>query len=166
MVTAATGIPQRPFPLPLLQHYDKMSYERYSDMKSPGTISGVFICGDGKTGCCYRMIRKFIGYYRPHLPLFMLDFGCALITALMDLVFPYVVQLMIDDVFPSRNLRLILAISGGLLVFFIVRSILQYIVDYWDMYSGSGWSTICERIYSSISRSYPLITLTIRAPAK
>jgi ATP-binding cassette, subfamily B, bacterial len=84
----------------------------------------------------YRMIRKFIGYYRPHLPLFMLDFGCALITALMDLVFPYVVQLMIDDVFPSRNLRLILTISGGLLIFFIIRSILQYIVDYWGHVLG------------------------------
>ena len=82
------------------------------------------------------MIRKFIGYYRPHLPLFMLDFGCALITALMDLVFPYVVQLMIDDVFPSRNLRLILTISGGLLIFFIIRSILQYIVDYWGHVLG------------------------------
>ncbi|SMP44195.1 ABC transporter ATP-binding protein [Anoxynatronum buryatiense] len=82
------------------------------------------------------MMRKFIRYYRPHLPLFTLDFGCALITALMDLVFPFVVRLMIDEVIPSRNLNLIFMISGGLLIFFIIRSLLQYIVDYWGHVLG------------------------------
>jgi len=76
------------------------------------------------------MLRRFISYYRPHLPLFTLDFGCAFITALMDLVFPFVVQMMIDQVIPSRNLRMMIIISGGMLVFFVIRSILQYIVDY------------------------------------
>ncbi|MDW7670398.1 MAG: ABC transporter ATP-binding protein [Bacillota bacterium] len=82
------------------------------------------------------MLQKFIRYYRPHLPLFMLDFGCAFITALMDLVFPFVVQTMIDQILPSRNLRLILMISGGMLVFFVIRSVLQYIVDYWGHVLG------------------------------
>lgn len=82
------------------------------------------------------MLRRFISYYRPHLPLFTLDFGCAFITALMDLVFPFVVQMMIDQVIPSRNLRMMFIISGGMLVFFMIRSILQYIVDYWGHVLG------------------------------
>ena len=82
------------------------------------------------------MIRKFISYYRPHLPLFSLDFGCAFLTALMDLVFPFVVQKMIDEVLPSGNMKLLLMISGGMLVFFLIRSGLQYIVDYWGHVLG------------------------------
>lgn len=82
------------------------------------------------------MLRKFISYYRPHLPLFSLDFGCAFLTALMDLVFPFVVQKMIDEVLPSGNMKLLLMISGGMLVFFLIRSGLQFVVDYWGHVLG------------------------------
>ena len=35
------------------------------------------------------MIKKFISYYKPHIPLFLLDMLCALGIALVDLAFPY-----------------------------------------------------------------------------
>ncbi|MCC5910968.1 MAG: ABC transporter ATP-binding protein [Clostridiaceae bacterium] len=82
------------------------------------------------------MLKQFAKYYRPHLPLFLLDFGCAFLMAIMDLVFPFVVGWMIDDVFPSRNLQVILWVGVGLLLLYIVRSILQYIVDYWGHVLG------------------------------
>ncbi|SET77045.1 ATP-binding cassette, subfamily B [Natronincola peptidivorans] len=83
------------------------------------------------------MIRKFIPYYRPHLPLFIMDFSCAFIMAAMDLVFPFVVRMMINDVFPAQNLDMILWIGAGMLVLYIIRSILQYIVDYWGHVLGT-----------------------------
>lgn len=83
------------------------------------------------------MLKSFIKYYRPHLPLFFLDFGCAFMMAGLDLVFPFVVGLMIDDIFPSKNIRAILWIGVGLLVLYIVRSILQYIVDYYGHVLGT-----------------------------
>lgn len=82
------------------------------------------------------MLRHFIRYYRPHLPLFILDFTCAFIMSMMDLVFPIVVMKMIDDVFPSQNLLLIMWIGLGMLVLYIVRAGLQYIVDYWGHVLG------------------------------
>ena len=82
------------------------------------------------------MIRRFIRYYRPHLPLFILDFGCAFLTAIMDLVFPFVVQILIDDVIPGNQIQLLVFISVGLLLFFVVRSLLQYVVDYWGHVLG------------------------------
>ncbi|ABR50728.1 ABC transporter, transmembrane region [Alkaliphilus metalliredigens QYMF] len=82
------------------------------------------------------MIKRFIKYYKAHLPLFYLDFGCAFLMAGMDLVFPFVVRKMIDDVFPARDLRLILWIALGMVILYIVRSILQYIVDYWGHVLG------------------------------
>ena len=51
-------------------------------------------------------IRHFIRYYKPHLPLFMLDFTSAFIVAILDLVFPKVTSFVIDDVIPAKNLDL------------------------------------------------------------
>lgn len=82
------------------------------------------------------MLRKFINYYRPHLPLFILDFSCALILAGIDLVFPFITGKMIDDVFPKQDLKLILFIGLAMLLLFIVRTIIQYIVDYWGHVLG------------------------------
>ncbi|SNS04359.1 ATP-binding cassette, subfamily B [Anaerovirgula multivorans] len=82
------------------------------------------------------MLQKFVRYYKSHLPLFTLDFTCAFIMAIMDLVFPYVVVRMIDDVFDTRNLQTILWVGAGMLLLYILRSILQYIVDYWGHVLG------------------------------
>lgn len=81
-------------------------------------------------------MKRFIPYYRNHLPLFILDFTCAFIMALLDLIFPMVVSLMVDDILPARNLRWILFAGGGLLILYIVRYILNYIVDYWGHVLG------------------------------
>ncbi|AKL94317.1 ABC-type multidrug transport system, ATpase and permease component [Clostridium aceticum] len=82
------------------------------------------------------MLKKFIQYYKPHLPLFIMDFSCAFVMAGMDLVFPFVVGKMIDDVLPSRNLQTILWVGIGMLVLYVFRSILQYTVDYWGHVLG------------------------------
>lgn len=83
------------------------------------------------------MLVKFIKYYKPHLPLFILDFSCAFIMAGMDLIFPFVVGIMIDDILPSRNLNLIIWIGIGMLILYIIRSVLQYIVDFYGHVLGT-----------------------------
>lgn len=82
------------------------------------------------------MITRFAKYYREYLPLFILDFSCAFIMAGLDLVFPVVVNTMIDDILPQKDLKLILWVAAGLLVLFIIRYFLQYIVDYWGHVLG------------------------------
>ena len=82
------------------------------------------------------MVSRFIKYYRPHLSLFLLDFSCAFLMAGLDLVFPIAVRKMIDDILPERNLTLILWVAAGLMLLYIVRYALQYIVDYWGHVLG------------------------------
>ncbi|MGI6615437.1 MAG: ABC transporter ATP-binding protein [Dethiobacteria bacterium] len=82
------------------------------------------------------MLKNFAKYYRPHLPLFILDFSCAFVMSGLDLVFPVTVQWIIDRILPHRDLTLLLWICGGLLVLYLVRALLQYIVDYWGHVLG------------------------------
>lgn len=82
------------------------------------------------------MLKRFSKYYRAHLPLFFLDFGCAFVMAGMDLVFPIVVRQMVDDLLPQKNLPVILWAGLGLFVLYIVRALLNYIVDYYGHVLG------------------------------
>jgi ATP-binding cassette, subfamily B, bacterial len=82
------------------------------------------------------MIRRFTKYYRAHLPLFFMDFSCAFIMAGLDLVFPTVVKNMIDKILPQKSVKLIAAWGIGLLVLYIGRYILNYVVDYWGHVLG------------------------------
>ncbi|MEJ8553884.1 ABC transporter ATP-binding protein [Tepidibacter sp. Z1-5] len=77
------------------------------------------------------MIREFIKYYKPHRALFTLDFTCAFIMSLMNLVFPVLTKKIIDDLLPSGNIQRIIYFGILLLTLYIVRAILQFIVDYW-----------------------------------
>ena len=79
------------------------------------------------------MIKRFAKYYKNHLPLFYLDFTCAFLMAGLDLIFPAIVRKTIDEILPSKNFKLLIWISAGLLVLYILRAVFQYIVDYWDM---------------------------------
>ncbi|MGB4176940.1 MAG: ABC transporter ATP-binding protein [Halanaerobiales bacterium] len=82
------------------------------------------------------MIRKFARYYRPHWKLFILDITCAFLLAIADLVYPYMSRLFIDIYIPDRNLNMMLKMSFFLLLVFIIRYILQYIVTYWGHVLG------------------------------
>lgn len=82
------------------------------------------------------MIRHFAKYYKNHLPLFCLDFTCAFLMAGLDLVFPAIVRKTIDEILPSKNFELLIWISVGLLILYILRAVFQYIVDYWGHVLG------------------------------
>jgi ATP-binding cassette subfamily B protein len=82
------------------------------------------------------LLRRFAKYYRPHLPLFMIDFSCAFAMAGLDLVFPVAVQRVIDGILPQRDLDLFFRICAGLLGLYLLRALLQYIVDYWGHVLG------------------------------
>lgn len=82
------------------------------------------------------MIKQFIKYYKPHMSLFTLDFTCAFFMSIMDLIFPAFARRMIDSILPEKNIKVIVWAGVGLLALYIVRSILQYIVDYWGHMLG------------------------------
>ncbi|RJX39326.1 ABC transporter ATP-binding protein [Paenibacillus pinisoli] len=77
------------------------------------------------------MLRRFFEYYRPYKGLFILDFSCAILAALLELAFPLAVNRVIDDLLPSGNWIWILYACLGLLGIYIVSSALHYVVTYW-----------------------------------
>ncbi|MEF2244432.1 ABC transporter ATP-binding protein [Paenibacillus sp. IITD108] len=76
------------------------------------------------------MLRRFMAYYRPYRGLFILDFGCAILAALFDLIFPVAVNYVVDDLLPSQNWQVILYACLGLLAIYLVSSVLHYVVTY------------------------------------
>ena len=48
------------------------------------------------------MIKDFIHYYKPYKKLFLLDFTCAVIVAILELAFPVMVRSVIDNIVPSK----------------------------------------------------------------
>ena len=49
------------------------------------------------------MLRQFFDYYRPWMRLFWLDFGCAIVSGLLELAFPLAVTGFIDTLLPRGD---------------------------------------------------------------
>ncbi|MBP1949426.1 ABC transporter ATP-binding protein [Virgibacillus litoralis] len=76
------------------------------------------------------MIRRFFAYYKPHRRLFIIDFTAAVFVALLELAFPIAVQEFIDRLLPKDNWNLIIMVSIGLLLIYLLSTFLQYVVTY------------------------------------
>ncbi|MFI3620869.1 ABC transporter ATP-binding protein [Vagococcus fluvialis] len=87
------------------------------------------------------MLKRFFAYYKPYKALFILDFTCAVIAALLELSFPVIVNQVIDKIMPKENLRLIFMVSILLLFFYMVNTALQYIVVYFGHKLGTNIET-------------------------
>ncbi|MBN3527264.1 ABC transporter ATP-binding protein [Paenibacillus apiarius] len=77
------------------------------------------------------MLRRFFAYYQPYKGLFLLDFSCAIIAALLELAFPIAVNRVVDDLLPSGNWAWILWGCLILLGIYIICAALHYVVTYW-----------------------------------
>lgn len=82
------------------------------------------------------MIRKFAKYYKPHLRLFILDMICAFIVACCDLFYPVIAKNIINDYVPNQNIRLFITWAAVLLGIYILKAILNYIIQYWGHIVG------------------------------
>ena len=91
------------------------------------------------------MISRFFSYYRPHRRLFLLDFSCAVLSGLLELVFPLAVKMFVDRLLPSQNWGLILGATAGLLGIYLLNTGLQYIVNYWGHVLGISIETEMRR---------------------
>lgn len=87
------------------------------------------------------MLKRFFSYYRPYRSLFVLDFTCAVFAGLLELVFPVAVNQVIDKIMPQNNFRLILLACLGLFLFYLVNTILQYIVVFYGHKLGVNIET-------------------------
>lgn len=77
------------------------------------------------------LLKRFFSYYKPYKKLFILDFTCAVLAALLELAFPLAVHRVVDDLLPSSNWTWILWGCISLLGIYIISAALHYVVTYW-----------------------------------
>lgn len=92
------------------------------------------------------VVRRFFSYYRPYKGLFILDFSCAIIAAILELSFPLFVNQVVDKLLPSNNWMWIVLACIGLLVIYCVSAFLQFVVTYWGHMLGINIETDMRRL--------------------
>ncbi len=88
-----------------------------------------------------RLLKRFFSYYQPYKGLFILDFSCAIIAAVLELAFPLAVNRVVDDLLPSSNWNWILWGCLTLFGIYIISSALHYVVTYWGHKLGISIET-------------------------
>lgn len=76
------------------------------------------------------MLKRFIAYYRPHLPLFAADMAASLLIALLGMVYPVMTNRMLNDYIPHRSYRAIVAAGICVFLIYTARMLLRYFVQY------------------------------------
>lgn len=81
-------------------------------------------------------LKRFIPYYKPHLKLFIIDMVCAFIISVFNLVYPYITKEIINTYVPQKMLYFMLAGLGALLVLYVIKAVLNYVLQYWGHLVG------------------------------
>ena len=91
------------------------------------------------------MIRQFLQFYRPHRRLLALDFGCAALSGVLELLFPMAVRGVIDRLLPQQDLYVITVAVVGLFAVYLLNSGLMAIVTYFGHVLGIAIETELRR---------------------
>ena len=75
--------------------------------------------------------RIFLSYFRPHKRLFFIDMLCALTVAVIDLAFPLVTRAALYTMLPEKLYQTFFIVMGAMLLAYLLRSFLQYVISYW-----------------------------------
>ncbi len=75
-------------------------------------------------------LRIFISYFKPHKGLFFLDLTCALVICLIDLAFPYVSRMCMNDLLPAKLYNTFFTVMAIIFVAFLLRAVMYFIICY------------------------------------
>ena len=99
------------------------------------------------------MLKAFFAYYRPHKRLFLLDFGCAVLSGLLELGFPMAMKAFVDLLLPQGDIQLIVLAALGLLAIYALNTGLMAIVTYWGHVLGINIETeMRERAFDHLQK--------------
>ena len=76
-------------------------------------------------------MRIFLSYFRPHRGLFLLDMTCAFFISLVDLAFPLISRTAMYHWPPDKRYSVFFTVMAIVLIAFVIRSILFFVVCYW-----------------------------------
>ena len=78
-----------------------------------------------------RPLFIFLGYFKRHRKLFAVDLLCAMLIAGIDLAFPLVTRTALYDLLPQGMYQVFFAIMGAVVLCYVLRTFLNYIVCYY-----------------------------------
>ena len=77
------------------------------------------------------LLRIFLSYFRPHWKLFLVDITCAVLVAAIDLAYPLISRKAMYDMLPNRMFTVFFVVMGLVVLAYLLRAGLQYIIGYW-----------------------------------
>ena len=78
----------------------------------------------------------FLSYFKNHKKLFALDVLCACLIAGIDLTFPLVTRSALNDMLPNKMYQTFFIVMGAVVLCYLLRSALNFIVAYWGHIFG------------------------------
>ena len=84
------------------------------------------------------MLQKIIHYYKPYKLILLLVLIGSCFSALMELVFPYIVRQMLNVEIPQKNINELLYWAGILVVLYVVNFGLLFAINYYGHVMSSG----------------------------
>lgn len=84
------------------------------------------------------MLQKIIHYYKPYKLILLLVLMGSCFSALMELLFPYIVRQMLNVQIPQKNIDELLCWAGILLALYVVNFGLLFSINYYGHVMSSG----------------------------
>ena len=82
------------------------------------------------------MLKRFISYYKPHRKMLILDMLASLFISVIGMAYPVVTNKMLNEYIPNKMYRTIVIAGALVLLFYIVRMLLRYFVQYYGHLIG------------------------------
>lgn len=83
------------------------------------------------------MLKRFFSYYKPYLKTFTMVICCGLANTAAGVVYPIITRYMLNDLIPNRKYRMIIIFGLGLLLAYVIKMVLKYILDYYGHVVGT-----------------------------
>ncbi len=77
------------------------------------------------------IMGRFVSYFRPHWKLFTLDMTCAVLIAVVDIIFPIVSREAMNRWLPQQEYRVFFIVMGIVTLAFLLRAALYFVVSFW-----------------------------------
>lgn len=79
-----------------------------------------------------KLLKKFIGYYKPYKKIFFFDLFCAAVISMIDLIYPQILRQGANTIFVQEKsviLRVLPLMAAGLLIMYIIQALCKYYVN-------------------------------------
>ena len=111
------------------------------------------------------MFSIFLSFFKPHRGLFFLDMVCALFVALVDLAYPVISRKAINTLLPNLQYKTFFVVMGIVVLAYVIRSLLYYVITYWAIRSASASRPTSGRRSLATCRRLASTFATATAPA-